>query len=283
MANLGRRKTKLMISLHSVTSKKLENYNLLLIKSLIGLFFNSFDKIHVLSETLKIDLIKNYRVNNGKIVVIANPIEISRINELKKEKISDSWYNPNDAYIINIGRLTKVKGQHNLIKAFSKILLKSDCKLLICGKGELEEDLIQLVKRLNIEDKVFFLGWVNNPYKYLASSKIFVMTSLYEAFPVAMIEAMACDLPVISTKCGFGPDEILGDGKYGILTPSMDTNQITIPDLHSLSEQIFVDEVLNILTDDDKRKDWVKRSQIRAKFYDVKNILRKYRNTFDNL
>jgi glycosyltransferase involved in cell wall biosynthesis len=109
------------------------------------------------------------------------------------------------------------------------------------------------------------------------------MTSLYEAFPVAMIEAMACDLPVISTKCGFGPDEILGDGKYGILTPSMDTNQITIPDLHSLSEQIFVDEVLNILTDDDKRKDWVKRSQIRAKFYDVKNILRKYRNTFDNL
>ncbi|MFW9821457.1 MAG: glycosyltransferase, partial [Candidatus Thorarchaeota archaeon] len=73
-------------------------------------------------------------------------------------------------------------------------------------------------KTHQLEKKIYLLGSIKNPYKYISKADIFVLSSLHEGLPTVLIEALACGLPIISTNCETGPKEILGNGRYGILT-----------------------------------------------------------------
>lgn len=110
-------------------------------------------------------------------------------------------------------------------------------KLAILGRGELEDYLKQLACEMDLEKDVYFLGFQKNPFKFISKSKIYVFPSLYEGFPNALCEAMACGVTVISSDCKSGPREILApetniDGetkiieyaKYGMLLPVCDDN-----------------------------------------------------------
>ena len=86
-------------------------------------------------------------------------------------------------------------------------------KLVFCGTGELEEEIKQKVEKLKLSEKVIFLGWQENVYKWMKNSKLLVCTSDNEGFPMNLIEAMACGTKIVSSNCKFGPNEILL-GKY---------------------------------------------------------------------
>lgn len=169
------------------------------------------------------DLISNYNLTASQIAVVHNPVDIEKINGIEKKErfFSDEYFN-----IVTIGRLDTGKNHQLLINAiapFPKI------RLYILGDGWLSESLKQLAKKLGINERVFFLGFDNNPYKYLKTADLFLFGSNHEGFPNVLLEAMACGLPVVSTNCKSGPDEImeLKDIKtndimltnYGILTP----------------------------------------------------------------
>src|SRR5699024_1749281 len=108
--------------------------------------------------------------------------------------------------------------------------------LIILGEGYLFEYLNELVKQFELENDVFFLGYQENPFKYIARADIYVLPSLHEGFPNALCEAMACGKPVVSTDCPSGPREILFQNPdinmtlpeqitradYGILTPQLE-------------------------------------------------------------
>jgi len=227
-----------IINIRSTTSRYLNEgllgkINLFLIKNL----FNKADLIISNSIGVKEDLNTLLTIDTRHIA-IPNPIDITKV-----EALSDSTQginqelDPSIDYIISVGRLIPLKRNKDLLLAFSKIYKQLDnAKLLFVGEGQLKEDLIQYSEKLNIKDKVIFLGNVDNPFYYLKKSTLFVMTSELEGFPNVLIEAMACGLPVVSSNCTSGPKEILGDEEYGLL--------YEVGDIESLCKNI-----LTVMTD----------------------------------
>lgn len=120
-------------------------------------------------------------------------------------------------------RLTKSKGINYLIEAFSHIYNKyKDVNLVIIGDGEEKENLERLAKKLNVKDRVFFLGVLPNARFYFRNFHIFVLPSIFEAFGIVLLEAISQKVPVIGTKVG-GISEIIEDGKTGLLVPPRDS------------------------------------------------------------
>jgi len=109
-----------------------------------------------------------------------------------------------------MGRLTEQKGQWFLIRSFRKVVDDYDCaKLCILGEGELKKDLIKLIKNLNLENNVFLLGNQTNIFPFLIRSDCFILSSLWEGFPMALIEVLSIKLPILSVDCKTGPRECL--------------------------------------------------------------------------
>jgi GalNAc-alpha-(1->4)-GalNAc-alpha-(1->3)-diNAcBac-PP-undecaprenol alpha-1,4-N-acetyl-D-galactosaminyltransferase len=130
-------------------------------------------------------------------------------------------------WVVSMGRLVEQKGFDILLSAFAKIANKHpNWQLLILGKGQLHQDLETLKENLGLSGKAILVGSVENPFAILNRAKLFVMSSRHEAFPMALGEAMACGLPVISTDCRSGPREIIRDGIDGILVPTEDVTAL---------------------------------------------------------
>ncbi len=130
--------------------------------------------------------------------------------------------------IVAVGRLMPQKNYPNLIKAFSIVSKKHpDYILRIFGKGECENDLKMLCKKLNVADKVIFEGFCNNVHEQIKDSQIFVMSSDFEGMPNALMEAMAMGFPVVSTDCPCGgPASLIRNNENGILVEVNNYNDL---------------------------------------------------------
>ena len=118
---------------------------------------------------------------------------------------------------VAIGSYFPVKGYDKLIAAAT--ILKSkhmDFNIHIYGQGYLKKTLQQQIIKANVEDKVFLKGFVKNPYPYILAADVFVMTSVSEAMPMALCEAMILGKPTLVTNCS-GCREVVGYGKFGMM------------------------------------------------------------------
>ena len=133
----------------------------------------------------------------------------------------------NNGYeIIIIGRLEILKGQNFVIEALPQILKYfPECKLTLVGIGSYEDKLEKLVQKLNLGDKVSFLGFQKDPYEFIANADIILIPSLAEAFGLVFLEAMAIGTPIIAFDVPAG-NEILINGKTGLLVPVGDVEAI---------------------------------------------------------
>jgi glycosyltransferase involved in cell wall biosynthesis len=120
--------------------------------------------------------------------------------------------------IVAMGRLNYQKGFDLLIEAFARVAPRHpDWNLLILGEGEQREALERQTRALRLEGRISLPGFVQDPHKVLAQSEIFVLSSRWEGFALALAEAMAAGLPVISFDCPSGPSEYIDHGESGIL------------------------------------------------------------------
>jgi glycosyltransferase involved in cell wall biosynthesis len=106
-----------------------------------------------------------------------------------------------------------------MLKAFYLVNREKKSRLIILGEGVEKEKLLIEVEKMGLVGEVIFGGFKENPYKYMTKSDIFILSSIREGFPGVLVEAMACGLPVISTDCKSGPNEIINNGENGFLTP----------------------------------------------------------------
>ncbi len=129
--------------------------------------------------------------------------------------------------VVAVGRLIIEKGHDLLIRAAALVLEKHPAwNLMIIGDGLERSSLEKLAADLGISHRICFQGYVKDPSSLLCQADLFVLASRYEGFPNALLEAMACGLPVISTDCPSGPREIIRDGVDGILVPAEDENAL---------------------------------------------------------
>ncbi len=159
--------------------------------------------------------------------VIYNPVDIEDVKEKKDVKLDDREINffSEAPVIITAGRMSYQKNHELLIRAFLELRKKMKCRLLILGEGEMRSELERMVPEEFTND-VMMPGWVNNPYKYFSRAFVFVLSSRWEGFGNVLVEAMACGVPVVSTQCPHGPDEIITDGISGLLVAENSTDQL---------------------------------------------------------
>src|SRR3990167_4686763 len=218
-----------------------------------------------------------------KIKIIYNPVNVEKIREQAdfpiEPEYGEIFKNP---VIITMGRLSIEKNYESLIKSFKEIKNEiKTAKLVILGAGENKEFLEQLIKELGFEDSVYLLGRQDNPFRFLAKAKVFVLASLREGLPCSILEAMACGIPIISTDCKSGPREILAPetdinyqtkdieyAEFGILTPV---------DFFADSQEKLTKAVINVLTDKKLSNNLIEKSKQRAKDFNINNIIKEWK------
>ena len=210
------------------------------------------------------DLISNFKVTSDKMYVIHNPIDLDKISDINPK---EDFFDATKFNIITIGRLDIGKNHKMIINAINK-LNNTNIHLYIIGSGPMQSELEDLVEKLNLKNQVFLLGYQANPYGYLKSANLFAFGSNHEGFPNVLLEAMACNIPIISTNCQSGPSEILklqNDKSddimitdYGILTPVKNDEAMAKGISHFLDNKSFTEKCkingLKRIKDFDKEK-----------------------------
>lgn len=208
------------------------------------LFYRFADKLFLLTENDKRFYEKRY-VRNCIVVPNAYHGEVAGRSKL-------------DAHvIINVARLSKVKQHDRLIRAFSKIHEEhQDWKLKIVGDGEELDNLLALVKQLNLESSVIFTGFCTDVLQQMQKASMFVLSSWNEGFPLVILEAMVCGLPII----GFDIPSVREEVKDGGLLVALN------------DEDALTDAMKKLIKDTEMRKAYGEKAYKMSKEYSVEKI-----------
>lgn len=186
-------------------------------------FYPWADAITAVSGGVADDLAVVTRLPRERIEVNFNPVVTPELHELKRAEVADPWLAPGQPpVLLAVGRLTPQKDFPTLLRAFARVRRERAARLLILGEGEDREALEALVSQLELTESVRMPGFAANPYACMSRAALFVLSSRWEGLPTVLIEALACGLPVVSTDCPSGPQEILAGGRFGALVPTRD-------------------------------------------------------------
>lgn len=257
------RETNIPSYIHQMKIEQ-KRYGYIAIKYLYKIFYKNYDLIIAQSQDMKDDLINSYHIAKEKIVLINNPVDVREMeNQLMKDGNYQDEYVQNKIKLLSIGRLTYQKGFDLLLEKLFE-LDKLDYQLLIIGAGELEEALKKRVEELGLKEKVQFLGFKRNPYKYYKKADITILPSRIEGFPNVLLESLVLGTPVISNCCKGGIEEIIEPGFNGEI-------------FNFQNGENFGDLVEKVL-------DYKKNSELisqKAKLkYGTNNIIKKYEENF---
>jgi glycosyltransferase involved in cell wall biosynthesis len=242
--------------------------------------YKKADKLISISQKMKMDIdqliLKGKKVDH---MVIPNPHHIEDIVAMAQEDCTDFSFAPDKKYIVSAGRLVERKKIDVLLKAFS--IAKQNhqkLELIVLGDGEIMTSLKNLAKDLEITDFVHFLGFSSNPFKYISRANLFVLSSESEGLPNAVIEALICKVPILSTDCPTGPREILApESDYNLQL----TNQYEIAEYGMLvpvnNVQKLAEAIHYFLVNDEKLKQKTGPGFVYAQKFATDNIMKQYK------
>lgn len=195
---------------------------------LIPMLYSGADAICTVSKAASHDLAAFASLPLQRVHTLYNPFDLARIEQRATEPFDHPWFQPGQPpVVLAIGRLNEAKDFPVLIRAFAQLRRQRVARLVILGEGELRPALEAQLAQLGLDaDAVQLPGFMANPYAWLARCSLFALSSRREGLPGVLIEAMACGVPVVSTDCPSGPDEILEGGRWGRLVPVGDANAL---------------------------------------------------------
>jgi glycosyltransferase involved in cell wall biosynthesis len=257
------------------------------------------------------ELLKKSKLLKKKVFTIYNPISVDFVKQKSKELLSgeENKLFKNWPIFITVGRLASPKGQWHLLRIF-KIVKESvpNAKLVILGDGDLRSYLVTLSNELGFKTfvntnnevlseifDVYFLGSQENPFKYMHNSSIFIFTSIFEGFGNVILEALACEVPIISSDCRFGPREILAPETdftfetkipeycgYGVLMPVLCSKKSKASDSFSSEEIVWGNTVIDLYKNKTIYDKYKEKSNERAKYFDVEFIIPEWKVLLNN-
>lgn len=244
--------------------------------------FKKADKIISVSKEISESIRIKYKSIKGlekKLEVLYNPYNFDEILELSNESYDLQERCNNHFVISTMGRIQHQKGFWNLIKSFYLFHKKYDStKLVIIGQDFSEGKINSLINSFNLQNDVFLLGKQDNPFKIISKTNCYVLSSLFEGFPNALVEAMSCGVPVIAANCKSGPKEILDDNvdlevedvykaKYGLIYKCFSKFEEDYSSTILEEHQILANALEMMYLDKDMRAHYQKMSVERAKVF----------------
>ena len=194
------------------------------------------DRVIAVSRGSAEELNEQFGIPWEKLSVVYSPIISDALRNRASAPLDHEWFQEGQPpVILSVGRLTAQKDQQTLIRAFALVRKNVAARLLILGEGENRAELEALVSELGLASDVSLPGFHKNPFAFMARARLFVLSSAWEGLPGALIQALACGCPVVSTDCPSGPREILQDGRLGRLVPVGDSTSMADAILESLS------------------------------------------------
>ena len=181
----------------------------------------SADAIVTLNQAMAADIKELVPGAADNVLVIHDPYDIDDIIARSRRPAEHPWLSEarTAPVVVTAARLHPKKDLGTLIKAFAQVARQRPARLIILGEGPDLARLKELANVLGVTTLVDFPGFKDNPYPFMAAADVFALSSKMEGSPGALLQAMACGTPVVSTDCPFGPSEILRNGELGRLTP----------------------------------------------------------------
>lgn len=205
-----------------------------------------------------------YEKLNIKATCIPNAIEFSNTVESNEKKVRDK-------IILGVGRLEEQKNFKTLINVFYKIHKNyPDWKLEIYGKGTLFNTLQNQIKELDLQDSAFLMGVSSEIYKVFKKSAMFVLSSLYEGFPMVLCEAMQNGCPVVSYDCPNGPADLIQNDKNGLLVENQ-------------NEEKLYAAIIKLIENSELREEFSKNAYIFVQKYCIENVFNQWKLLFEEL
>ena len=229
--------------------------------------YERFDQIVCVSETVKEGFLSVYP-NLKNVSVCYNTIESDRILALKDEPIEDAIFASDEIKLVAVGKIIKAKGFDRLARIVKQLRDEGiPVHLYALGTGKDRENIEAYLQQNRLEQAYTFLGYQQNPYKYIAKCDLFVCASLTEGFSTATIEALIVGVPVCTVDVA-GMREILGDNEYGVITEN--------------NEDALTDGIRYILNSRNLAH-YKEKAQERGKLFNAKITVQKTEALFDRL
>ena len=222
---------------------------------------NSSDGVTTVSKQLKDQTEATFNVQND-IRVIYNFIDFVRFRKTDKDHFKKAIAPDGEKIMVHVSNFRKVKRVEDVIHVFEKVHAKMPCKLMLIGDGPERQKMEELCRKIGLCSEIRFLGKQDAVEELLAVADIFVLPSENESFGLAALEAMACEVPVVSTNIG-GLPEVNIDGKTGYLCD--------VGDVETMAEK-----VLSILSNEETHQKFRTAAFEHAKTFDIENILPVY-------
>ena len=289
-----------MVNAFSKTGKEkvwlgLRNYTDVEERLKIKLFTRRADLMVCCSQTIEKVLEEQFHFY--KTATLYNLYDVKAIQEKAKQQEPELPWGEMDEEgrkircMVSMGRDDDMKGFWHMLKVFSLIHEKMpQVRLILMGAGSFDY-YRKLAEDLNITDAIYFAGMQREPYQYLKKGEIYLLTSLNEGFPNALVEGMSLGLAAVSTNCMTGPAEILLEngnasllekqetviyGEYGILVPVM-SKERDLDAGHILAEERnMADIVLGLLEDDQKLEAYQNAALERAQCFTYEKYVEKF-------
>jgi glycosyltransferase involved in cell wall biosynthesis len=179
------------------------------------------DRIITLTEGARSDLVDRFSIPERKIVAMRTNAVVTR---QCAERIArwDGETGREPGLIVSIGRLSPEKNHRLLLDAMALVRPNRPWRLAIVGTGTERAALEALAQANGLSQRTTFVGYDPDPFAWMMRAEVAVCSSVYEGLCNAIIEALSCGTPVVSTDCPYGPREILQHGRYGTLVPPGD-------------------------------------------------------------
>lgn len=227
---------------------------------------NKSDGVTAVSEDLKNDTLEHFDIS-VPIDVIPNFIDLGRFKKQPKEHFKKAICPNDEKLVVHTSNFRKVKRVEDVLKVFCDVRKVVPSKLLLIGDGPERQKMEDMAREICTED-IRFLGKLEAVEEVLSVSDLFLMTSEKESFGLAALEAMACEVPVISTNAG-GLPELNLEGKSGYVCNVGDVDAMVKRAIHIL--------------DNNNLESFKKGALARAKEFDVNNVLPVYEQYYQSV
>jgi L-malate glycosyltransferase len=227
---------------------------------------NESDAITAVSKNLRDETYAFFKIEK-EIEVIHNFVDVSRFQKKPIDAFRKVIAPNGEKILLHISNFRKVKRVMDVVQIMAKVRQQIPCKLLFVGDGPERSGAESLCRELNIIDDVRFVGKQEQLEDILAVSDLFLLTSEYESFGLAALEAMAAGVPVISTNAG-GLTEINEHGKTGFLS--------NVGDVDGMAQF-----ALTLLTDEKKLLEFKNNARQHAAIFDIHNIIPIYEKLYN--